>query len=307
VGTLQAYPESRSMATTHPLARGSFAAAITVATVLVLVLVPDAVQARPPSVMDPLREPGQPAFVAGHRGDRADAPENTIAAFQAAFADGLRVVETDVQLSADGYPVLMHDLTVDRTTDGTGTVADLTLEQLQGLDAGSWYAPEFAGTRVPRLEEFLDLLAATPGRTALVELKDYWSRDEIRGILDAIYLRGVQDRVVFASFHLGTVGNLGEAAPAIPRVIIRRDLPADPVKLVAFYGAIAIMTTPWSIETYPDAGADLHAAGYGLLMYTLNSEKRWRQATAYGVDGIVTDAPGKLDRWIAETAPPSNE
>jgi glycerophosphoryl diester phosphodiesterase len=296
------------MATTHPLARASlartsFAAAITVATVLVLVLVPAAARAHAPSMIGPLRLPGEPAFVAGHRGDRADAPENTMPAFESAFAAGLRVVETDVQLTADGYPVLMHDPTVDRTTDGTGAVGDLTLEQLEALDAGSWYSKEFAGTRVPRLEQFLDLLAATPATTALVELKEYWSRDQIRGILDDIYLRGVQDRVVFAGFHLGTIANLGQAAPAIPRVIIRRDLPEDPVGLVRFYGAIAIMTSPWSLERYPDAVADLHEAGYGVLVYTLNSEKRWREATGYGVDGIVTDSPGALEGWIAVRPP----
>jgi glycerophosphoryl diester phosphodiesterase len=63
------------------------------------------------------------------------------------------------------------------------------------------------------------------------------------------------------------------------------------------------MTSPWSLETYPDAVAGLHEAGYGVLVYTLNSEKRWSEATAYGVDGIVTDSPSKLDDWIAATAP----
>jgi glycerophosphoryl diester phosphodiesterase len=250
-----------------------------------------------------LRSPGEPAFVAGHRGDRADAPENTLPAFTAAFAGGLEFVETDVQLTADGVPVLLHDLTVDRTTDGSGAVADLTLEQVQALDAGSWFAPEFAGTRIPQLGEFLDLLAATPQKKALLELKDHWTRDDIRRILDQIFVRGVQNRVVFASFHLGTIENLGDEAAAIPRIIIRRDLPADPVGLAEFYGAIAIMTSPWSLETYPDAVADMHAAGFGVLVYTLNSEKRWKEALSYGVDGIVTDTPSALDDWIAETAP----
>ncbi|MEO8262507.1 MAG: glycerophosphodiester phosphodiesterase family protein [Pseudolysinimonas sp.] len=291
------------MSTTHPLARASLAGALTLATVLVLVLVPDAVQAYAPNMIGALRLPGEPAFVAAHRGDRADAPENTIPAFEAAFANGLEVVETDVQLTADGFPVLLHDPTVDRTTDGTGAIADLTLAQVQALDAGSWFDPSYAGTRVPRLGEFLDLLSATPHTRALVELKEYWTADDIRSILDEIYLRGVQNRVVFASIHLGTVANLADAAPAIPRMIIRRDLPADPVGLAAFYGAIAIMTSPWSLETYPDAVADMHAAGYGVLVYTLNSEKRWSEATSYGVDGIVTDAPSELDDWIAATAP----
>ncbi|MGN6501301.1 MAG: glycerophosphodiester phosphodiesterase [Pseudolysinimonas sp.] len=291
------------MATTHPLARASLAGALTVATVLVLVLVPQAVQAYAPSLIGPLRAPGEPAFVAGHRGDRADAPENTIPAFQAAFASGLDIVETDVQLTSDRHPVLLHDPTVDRTTNGTGAVADLTLAEVEALDAGSWYAKRFAGTRIPQLGEFLDLLAATPRKRALVELKEYWTPDEIGIVLAEVYARGVQNRVVFAGIHLGTLANLGEAAPAIPRVIIRRDLPADPVGLARFYGAIAILTTPWSLETDPDAVAEMHAAGLGVLLYTLNSEKRWREATAYGVDGIVTDKPSRLDDWLAQTAP----
>jgi glycerophosphoryl diester phosphodiesterase len=302
------------MATTHPtnaaslralsrVRRALFAAGMTVATVLVLVLVPDAVQAYAPYMIGALRSPGEPAFVAGHRGDRADAPENTLPAFEAAFATGMEFVETDVQLTADGFPVLLHDPTVDRTTDGAGAIADLTLAQVQALDAGSWFGPEFTGTRIPQLSEFLDLLATTPHKKALIELKEYWTRDDLRSILDQIFLRGVQNRVVFASFHLGTIENLGHEAAAIPRIIIRRDLPADPVGLAGFYGAIAIMTSPWSLETNPDAVAEMHAAGFGVLVYTLNSQKRWNEALSYGVDGIVTDAPSELDDWIAETAP----
>ena len=291
------------MSTSHPLVRGTLAASLTVATVLVLVLVPDAVQAYAPSLIGTLRAPGEPAFVAGHRGDRADAPENTLPAFEAAFASGLDVVETDVQLTSDGYPVLLHDPTVDRTTNGSGAVADLTLEQVEALDAGSWFDKSFAGTRIPQLGEFLDLLAATPHKRALVELKDYWTTDDIRNILTDVYVRGVQNRIVFAGFHLGTIANLADVAPAIPRVIIRRDLPDDPVGLAQFYGAIAIMTSPWSLETFPDAVTDMHAAGLGVLVYTLNSEKRWTEATSYGVDGIITDAPSALDGWLAETAP----
>ena len=289
------------MATTHPLARTTFAGALTVATVLVLVLVPDAVQAYAPNLIGALRPAGEPAFVAGHRGDRSEAPENTMPAFEAAFAHGLEMVETDVQLTADGVPVLLHDPTVDRTTNGTGAIADLTLAEVEALDAGSWYSTAFVGTRIPRLGEFLDLLAATPHTRVLLELKEYWTPDDLRIVLAEVYARGVQNRVVFASFHLGTIANLGDTASAIPRVIIRRDLPEDPVGLATFYGAIAIMTSPWSLETYPDTVADMHAAGLGVLVYTLNSEKRWIEATSYGVDGIVTDTPSDLDGWLATT------
>ena len=287
---------------THPVRRALASAVVTLALVAVLLLVPDAAQVYATNMMGALRAPGEPAFVAGHRGDRARAPENTMPAFAAAFASELEFVETDVQLTLDGVPVLMHDETVDRTTDGTGAVADLTLAEIRGLDAGSWYAPQFAGTPVPLFDEFLDALAGTR-KKALVELKGYWSPDGIRTVLDAVYLRGVQNRVVFASFNLTTVAHLADTAPAIPRVIIKRDLPEDPVSLARYYDAIAILTTPNSLENDPDAVSRMHEAGFGVLVYTLNSEKRWSEALAYGVDGIVTDKPSKLDGWIATTAP----
>ena len=207
-----------------------------------------------------------------------------------------------MQLTSDGVPILMHDETVDRTTNGTGAVADLTLDEIRALDAGSWYAPEFAGTQVPLFDEFVAALAGTR-KKALVELKGSWSPDGIRTVLDAIYLRGVQNRVVFGSFNLTTIAHLARTAPAIPRVIIKRDLPEDPVALVSYYDAIAILTTPTSLENDPHAVERMHAAGFGVLVYTLNSEKRWSEALAYGVDGIVTDKPSKLDGWIAKTAP----
>lgn len=287
---------------THPVRRMLASAVVILALVAVLLLVPDAVRVYATNMMGSLRAPGEPAFIAGHRGDRADAPENTMPAFQAAFASGLEFVETDVQLSLDGVPVLMHDETVDRTTDGTGSVADLTLEQLRALDAGSWYAPEFAGTRVPLFDEFVDALAGNRQK-ALVELKGFWTPAGIRTVLDAIYLRGVQNRVIFASFNLTTIAHLADTAPAIPRVIIKRDLPSDPVGLARYYGAIAILTTATSLENDPHAVSGMHEAGLGVLVYTLNSEKRWSEALAYGVDGIITDKPSKLDGWIAETAP----
>ena len=264
--------------------------------------VPDAVQAYAPNLIGTLRSPGEPAFVAGHRGDRADAPENTMPAFEAAFASGLDFVETDVQLTADGYRGAAARPDRRPHDDGTGAVADLTLAQVRGARRRLLVRrPSSPGTRIPQLGEFLDLLAATPHKKALVELKEYWTRDaDPRHPRPRSTLRGVQNRDRVRQLPPRHRSRTSPTRPpAIPRVIIRRDLPADPVGLAAFYGAIAIMTTPWSLETYPDAVAEMHAAGFGVLLYTLNSQKRWSEATAYGVDGIVTDKPERarqLDR-----------
>jgi glycerophosphoryl diester phosphodiesterase len=283
--------------------RNAAAILVTTASVLVLVLAPGATNAYAANLMGPLRAPGEAAFIAAHRGDRASAPENTLPAFLSAVQSGSDFLETDVQLTADGYPVLMHDPSVDRTTTGSGLVADLTLAEIRTLDAGSWYASEFAGVQVPLFEEFLDILVSSPEVTALVELKDEWSADDVETLMGGIYFRGVQDRIVFAAFSPNTAAALYEIAPVIPRVILRRVLPIDPVEVAGRYGAIAIMTRASALEARPDAVAEMHAAGLGILLYTLNSEERWSEALAFGVDGIVTDEPSALDEWIAATAP----
>jgi glycerophosphoryl diester phosphodiesterase len=196
----------------------------------------------------------------------------------------------------------MHDPTVDRTTNGTGAVGNFTVAQLQALDAGSWYSREFAGVRVPTLEEFLVIFAESP-KKVLLELKGFWRVEQVTTVTDLIYAFGVQSRVTFTTKDFTTLQNIEAVAPAFPRAIIMRLLPADPVGLAQHFGAIAILTSPTSLERNPQAVTLMHEAGLGVLLYTLNGEKLWSEALAYGVDGIVTDKPSSLDKWLAETAP----
>lgn len=288
---------------THPSARRVAAVVlVTLASVAVLVLAPRATMAYA-APLGPLRAPGEAAFIAAHRGDRASAPENTVPAFVAAVRGGSDVVETDVQLTRDGAAILLHDDTVERTTNGRGAVADLTLAEIRALDAGSWFDREFAGTLVPTLDEYLDVVASRPDVTALVELKGAWTPEQVESILGGVYFRLLQDRVVFASFERDTIVSLGLVAPDLPRILIMRDLPRDPVAVAAELGVRALMTRSSQLDERPDLVEEMHAAGYGVLLYTLNSEERWSEALARGVDGIVTDEPSALDAWIAATAP----
>src|SRR5579863_1834901 len=105
-----------------------------------------------------------------HRGNSGEAPENTLAAFRQVAGVGADGVEFDVQLSRDGVPVVIHDETVDRTTDGKGAVAGLTLAQLQVLDAGKWFGAAFAGERIPTLEAVLEVFRGASIRVN-IELK----------------------------------------------------------------------------------------------------------------------------------------
>lgn len=112
----------------------------------------------------PLREPKHPLVIA-HRGAPVAAPENTLASFRVALDEGAQAIEFDVHLTRDGQAVVIHDATVDRCSDGTGAVADMTLAQVKALDAGNWFDPAFAGERIPTLDE---VFAAIPHPTLLV-------------------------------------------------------------------------------------------------------------------------------------------
>jgi glycerophosphoryl diester phosphodiesterase len=278
------------------------AAGATIALVLVIILNPDAANVYATNMFGTLRAPGEPAFIAGHRGDRSTAPENTLPSLQAALDGDLPFVETDIQLTSDGVPVLFHDETVERTTNGTGAVAALTLAELKSLDAGSWYSPKFAGTTIPTLDEFLTIFSNSR-KKALLELKGLWSPDQARVVAGLIYAHGVQNRVIFTSFLGESLRSLESVAPAFPRVIIAHVLPKNPVVFALEYGAIAVLTSPKSVVKHPKVIAAMHSAGLGVLLYTLNSKGRWSEALSLGVDGIVTDKPSSLDKWLAMTSP----
>ena len=274
----------------------------TLALVLFITLSPGATRVYAAGVFGALRAPGEPALIAGHRGDRASAPENTLPALQSALDSSMEFVETDVQLTSDGVPVLIHDLTLNRTTNGKGRVSAITLKKLRKLDAGEWYDPSFAGTRVPTLDEFF-VIFADSGKKALLELKGYWTAEQVAIVADLARAHDVQGRVTLASFDFSTLISAEAAAPSIPRVVIRRMIPADPVQLINHFGAIAILTSPAALEARPHTVEALHDADLGVLVYTLNDSEEWSEALALGVDGIITDTPSTLDAWLAETAP----
>ncbi|CAM4396891.1 glycerophosphodiester phosphodiesterase [Paenibacillus alkaliterrae] len=159
--------------------------------------------------------------IVAHRGWSGEAPENTIAAFKLALTDpDIAIIELDVHLSKDGVPVVIHDHTLDRTTSGTGPVKAYTLEELRGLDAGSWFASEFSEERIPTLEEVLQLVK---GRCMLhVELKTMG--DEYAGIeaevIACIHRHGMKDEVVLSSFDHDSMKRANEIDPSIPTGLI---------------------------------------------------------------------------------------
>ena len=274
----------------------------TAATAAALLVAATPTTASAVDVFGALRVPGEAAFIVGHRGDRAEAPENTMPSLELAM-DDLDFVETDVQLSRDGVPVLFHDTTLERVTGERKVVGELDLAELRRLDVGAWYGDEYAGERMPTLDEFLEALARRETARALVELKADWRVEEVRTVVDLIERHGLRGRVVLQSFSLETLFAVQRVSPTTPRIMLIRELPAEPVALAERLGVIGFGTTAASVTAGPGALAALHEAGVAVLCYTLNSHDHWQEVSALGVDGIITDQPSELDEWLAVTAP----
>jgi glycerophosphoryl diester phosphodiesterase len=169
-----------------------------------------------------------------HRGASGYAPENTLAAFRPALAQGADLLETDLRFTRDGHLVCIHDADVDRTTDGCGPVGKMSLAELRKLDAGSWFGPDFAGERVPTLQELLEV---TPEDVGLgLELKDpLFERPECaQRLVDALPPARFEGRVAILSFEQARLESVKRLAPYLPTGIITlyRLIPFGPNEMI---------------------------------------------------------------------------
>jgi glycerophosphoryl diester phosphodiesterase len=235
-----------------------------------------------------------------HRGASSAAPPNTLAAFQKAIELGADGVEFDVHLSADGVPVLIHDFTVDATTNGSGQVADLTLTQLKQLDAGATFDPSFAGERIPTLEEVLEPLGS---RLLLnVELKTTTLRDDglEQAVIGQVERHGVSDAVLLSSFNPFSLRRAKRIAPHIPVGLLYA--PGLPLPLRrAWLAFLAPHEARHPEHTMVDASymAWARRRGYRVNTWTVDGPDEMRRLIGLGVDGIITNVPDVLHSTIA--------
>ncbi|WP_213453939.1 glycerophosphodiester phosphodiesterase [Rhizomonospora bruguierae] len=230
-----------------------------------------------------------------HRGHSAVAPENTLAAVAAARRAGADWIEVDVRCTADGVPVVIHDRTVDRTTAGEGSVAELTAASLGDLDAGSWFDPGFAGERVPTFAALCADLAAHGGRL-LLELKPPMTDAQVAGVVAMAAAHGLAGRMVVQSFHPALVA---ATPPGLPRALLSEEPHEDPVRACAAVGAIAYNPDAAVVLADPEAPARWRAAGLATLVWTVNDPAQWQVLREAGVDGIITDRAGDLVAHLA--------
>ncbi len=226
-----------------------------------------------------------------HRGASGEAPENTIASFKRAIAQGVDVIETDAQLSKDREVVLFHDETVERTTDGRGRVWELTLKELKSLDAGSWFGKEFSGERIPTLSEAIE---AIKGKAKLnIELK---GKDPllVPQVIGTLREKEFMEEAILSSFNYSFIE---EAKRLEPRIITGL--------LFATLGEEREGSSYWKyldliLPRYDLVNKDLieraHSLGLEVIAWTVDEPEEIRRLASLGVDGIASNYPALLSK-----------
>ncbi len=240
-----------------------------------------------------------PPRIVGHRGAKAVTPENTLAAFRRAHADGASWVEFDAKLTRDGHVIVMHDETLERTTSGTGNVADRTLAELQALDAGSWFAPQFTGERIPTLVESMALFMEL-GMGFNIEVKPCPGREAetARACCDLIdrHWPRTAPVPVLSSFKRESLEAARTYAPHIPRGYLAEELGKTWRADVEALGCIAVHPG-WKRLTRQQV-RDIKEAGLKALVWTVNEPERARELVGWGVDSIITDDPANVGKGL---------
>ncbi|HXN87507.1 MAG TPA: glycerophosphodiester phosphodiesterase family protein [Candidatus Binataceae bacterium] len=222
-----------------------------------------------------------------HRGSSGAFPENTIAAFLAAANEGAQMCELDVAATRDGAVVVIHDDTVDRTTNGTGAVEDFTLKKIQRLDAGEKFDPRFRGERIPTLEQ---VLKAVRGKLGLnIEIKEGAVEREV---CELIRKHDALATSMVSSFDWKALATVQAIDPQIR------------IALLAEKNRDALIEAAWKMGAYAvnprfdlvDAAfcAKAHARGLQVLVWTVDAPEAMRALIGAGVDGIMTNYPARL-------------
>ena len=227
-----------------------------------------------------------------HRGASAHAPENTLAAFELALAQGADGIELDAKLSADGHVVIIHDATVARTTDRQGRVRDMSLAELRSLDAGGFFAEQYRGEKVPTLDEVFEALGKR--MFVNVELTNYNTPGDylVESVCMLVKKCGLQKQVLFSSFF---ASNLSKARGLLPEV---------PRGLLAFNGLLGAWARSFGFafgryqalhpnlkDVTPQQVQRVHRLKRRVHVWTVNTAEDMRRLFNWDVDAIFTDDP----------------
>ena len=231
----------------------------------------------------------QPWIRIAHRGASGSAPENTIAAFKKAIEIGVDAVELDLHGTADGEVVVIHDASLDRTTNQSGRVNQTTLETVQRADAGGWFASEFVGEPVPTLVEALECIAKKA--IAVLEIKDPLIAE---AVVAGIRETQTQELTVIISFHTPVLETVRSLEPRIPTgwLVGNHGNPASPVQLCQQLGQLGsnLLNVNHQLIT-AEFAYEVQRRGIALWCWTVDDIARMREMKAFGVQGITSNYP----------------
>lgn len=231
-------------------------------------------------------------FIKGinHRGYCTEAPENTLPAYILSYEKGFRYVECDVAFTSDNVAVLLHDSTIDRTSDGSGTIASMTYAQVSQYDFGSWFSSEFAGTKIPTLAEFL-ALCRNYGMHPYIEIKSNanYSQEQLKIIVDLVSAYGMKGNVTYISFNLpflqsikeiDSTARLGYLVQSVSQSVI------DSVKgLRTGYNDAFVDSSSYGSSVIELCKSN----GVSLEVWTLNSENTIKNLDSF-ISGVTSDS-----------------
>ena len=225
-----------------------------------------------------------------HRGAGKLAPENTLAAFRLGASHGYRMFECDVKLSSDGVPFLLHDDTLNRTTNGQGVAGDQSWQALQQLDAGSWHSTPFAGEALPSLDE-VAAFCIGGGFDLNIEIKPTSGTDQKTGEVVAQHAARLWQnetrKPLLTSFKPDALQAARDAAPQLPRGLLLHELWTGWLETGLMLGCQAIICNYKLWDT--SSATQAKSAGFKTLSYTVNDEAQAQRLQALGIDGIITD------------------
>lgn len=230
--------------------------------------------------------------ILGHRGAPGHAPENTMAFFAKAVELGVNMFELDIHQNRDGVLIVMHDSTVDRTTDGTGRISEMTWEEIRRLDAGRWFGAEFAGAKVPRLEEVLEAYGGKMPINIEIKAGDELYPNIVEPLVDLIEERRLVEDVLITSFHAEYLVEVREKLPGAQVGLIfnkpRENVIAEALsnRWQVLHPHLSLVTKEWVDEA--------HAHGLIVRAWNPNETEPMRRLIEAGVDGIGTDYPDRL-------------
>lgn len=244
--------------------------------------------------------------IIAHRGANKYAPQNTLPAFEKAIALGATGFETDVHITKDGVPVICHNYTINETSNGMGSISSYTVDELKKFDFGSYYSHRFADTRIPTLDEFLELVASSVIEVMNIELKS--PREKESGIVEktikAVKKFGLFNRLLISSFDPKLLVEAKKIdprcqtgflySPAHPETIHGH---IAPIAFAKHIGVDALHPMDMYVSKLYVKAA--HAAGLKVNVWTVNKDSDILKFIKAGVDGIISDCPDRVRKIVA--------